>query len=86
MRDIAQKTGMNVRFHSSALIAMQEAAEAYLAGLFEDTNLAAIHAKARHHQFVLRGNKQCWAAKLQQFWTLLHTSPRRTWLDQMDLR
>ena len=28
-----------------ACCVMQEAAEAYLVGLFEDTNLAAIHAK-----------------------------------------
>jgi site-specific DNA-cytosine methylase len=34
-----------VRFQSSALTALQEAAEAYLVSLFEDTNLAAIHAK-----------------------------------------
>ncbi|KAJ3260238.1 histone H3.1 [Chytriomyces hyalinus] len=44
-RDIAQKTGINVRFQSSAIIAMQEAADAYLVRLCEDTNLAAIHAK-----------------------------------------
>ena len=30
---------------SSAILALQESAEAYLVGLFEDTNLAAIHAK-----------------------------------------
>ncbi|KAG2371262.1 histone H3.2 histone H3.1 Major histone [Vigna angularis] len=30
---------------SSAVSALQEAAEAYLVGLFEDTNLCAIHAK-----------------------------------------
>ena len=28
-----------------AILALQEAAEAYLVGLFEDTNLCAIHAK-----------------------------------------
>lgn len=33
------------RFQSSAIAALQEAAEAYLVGLFEDTNLCAIHAK-----------------------------------------
>lgn len=30
---------------SSAILALQESAEAYLVGLFEDTNLCAIHAK-----------------------------------------
>lgn len=34
-----------LRFQSAALMALQEAAEAYLVGLFEDTNLCAIHAK-----------------------------------------
>ena len=34
-----------IRVQSTALMAMQEAAEAYLVGLFEDTNLCAIHAK-----------------------------------------
>ena len=34
-----------VRFQSLAIKALQEAAEAYLVGLFEDTNLCAIHAK-----------------------------------------
>ena len=32
-------------FQESAVLALQESAEAYLVGLFEDTNLAAIHAK-----------------------------------------
>jgi histone H3 len=33
------------RFQSTALIALQEAAEAYLVSLFEDTNLCVMHAK-----------------------------------------
>ena len=33
------------RFQSQAILALQEAAEAYLVGLFEDTNLLAIHAR-----------------------------------------
>ena len=34
-----------LRFQSQALQALQEASEAYIVGLFEDTNLCAIHAK-----------------------------------------
>lgn len=34
-----------LRFQSQALLAMQEATEAYVIGLFEDTNICAIHAK-----------------------------------------
>ena len=34
-----------VRFQSAAIMALQEAAEAYLVGLFENTNLCAIHTK-----------------------------------------
>ena len=33
-----------VRFQSAAIMALQEATEAYLVGLFEDSNLCAIHA------------------------------------------
>jgi histone H3 len=32
-------------FHSSAVLAMQEARETYLVGLFEDVSLCAIHCK-----------------------------------------
>ena len=45
IRELAQKFKVNVRFRSSALMALQEAAKAYLVRLFEDTNLCAIHAK-----------------------------------------
>ena len=34
-----------IRFQSAAIMALQEASEAYLVGLFEDSNLCAIHAK-----------------------------------------
>jgi len=33
------------RWQAAALLALQEAAEAYLVHLFEDANLCAIHAK-----------------------------------------
>ena len=36
---------IQVHFQSMALAALQEAAENYLVGLFEDVNLLAIHAK-----------------------------------------
>ena len=45
VREIAQEFKADLRFQSSAVLALQEAAEAYLVGLFEDTNLCAIHAK-----------------------------------------
>ncbi len=45
VREIAQDIRTDLRSQSSAVLALQEAAEAYLVGLFEDTNLAAIHAK-----------------------------------------
>ncbi len=45
VREVAQQFMRDIRFQSSALGALQEAAEAYLVGLFEDTNLCAIHAK-----------------------------------------
>ncbi len=45
VRDIAQEYKTDLRFQNSAVMAMQEAAEAYIVGLFEDTNLCAIHAK-----------------------------------------
>jgi len=45
VREIAQEFKTDLRFQSSAVLALQEAAEAYLVGLFEDTNLCAIHGK-----------------------------------------
>ena len=45
VKEIAQELMVEIRFRGSAINALQEAAEAYLVGLFEDTNLCAIHAK-----------------------------------------
>ena len=45
VREIAQGIKMDLRFQPQAIGALQEAAEAYLVGLLEDTNLCAIHAK-----------------------------------------
>ena len=49
VRQVAQdhfaRPGHQFRWASEALMALQEAAEDYLVHLFEDTNLAAIHAK-----------------------------------------
>ena len=36
---------VQVRFQSTAIAALQEAAENYIVGLFEDVNLLAIHAR-----------------------------------------
>jgi histone H3 len=45
VREIASDFKTDLRFQSSAIAALQEASEAYLVGLFEDTNLCAVHAK-----------------------------------------
>jgi histone H3 len=45
IREIAQDYKCDIRFQSSAMLALQEAAESYLVGLFEDTNLCTIHAR-----------------------------------------
>jgi histone H3 len=45
VREIAQDFKTDLRFQSQAILALQEASEAYLVGLFEDSNLCAIHAK-----------------------------------------
>lgn len=45
IKEIAHNFKKDLRFQSAAVLALQEAAEAFLVGLFEDTNLCAIHAK-----------------------------------------
>lgn len=43
VREIAQDFKNDLRFQSTALMALQEASEAYLVSLFEDTNLCVRH-------------------------------------------
>ncbi|KAH6684412.1 histone H3-like centromeric protein cse-4 [Halenospora varia] len=48
VREVAmtlRPAGEDMRWQSQAIMALQEAAEAFLVHLFEDTNLCAIHAK-----------------------------------------
>ena len=55
MREISQQyricpqgpgtPSIQVRFQSTAIAALQEAAENFIVGLFEDVNLLAVHAK-----------------------------------------
>ena len=46
VRELAQDLGkINIRFQNGAIMALQEASEAYLVGLLEDANLCAVHAK-----------------------------------------
>ncbi|XP_060712774.1 uncharacterized protein LOC132837100 isoform X1 [Hemiscyllium ocellatum] len=72
VREIAQDFKTDLRFQSSAVMALQEASEAYLVGLFEDTNLAVVYVMsgrgkggkglgkggAKRHRKVLRDNIQ----------------------------
>uniref|UniRef100_A0A5S6Q670 Histone domain-containing protein n=1 Tax=Trichuris muris TaxID=70415 RepID=A0A5S6Q670_TRIMR len=45
IRKVAQDLKTDLRFQMEAVLALHEAAEAYLVGLFEDTNLCAKHAR-----------------------------------------
>lgn len=45
IREIAHEFQQDLRFQGSAIAALQEATEAYMVALFEDTNLCAIHGK-----------------------------------------
>lgn len=45
VREIAAEYKSDLRFQQNAISALQEASEAYMVGLFEDSGLCAIHAK-----------------------------------------
>ncbi|XP_054612179.1 histone H3-like [Dunckerocampus dactyliophorus] len=72
VREIAQDFKTDLRFQSSAVMALQESSEAYLVGLFEDTNFSTVlkmsgrgkggkglgKGGAKRHRKVLRDNIQ----------------------------
>lgn len=45
VREIAEDYRTDLRFQAGAMAAIQEAAEAYIVSLFEDTQLCAFHAR-----------------------------------------
>ena len=45
IHEVAQEHRNDLRFQSTAALVLQEASEAYLVGMFEDTNLCTMHAK-----------------------------------------
>lgn len=45
VREVAKEFFPDARFQQSALSALQEATEAYIVGVFEDTQLCAVHAR-----------------------------------------
>jgi histone H3 len=45
VKSIATGLVTGIKFQSHAVLALQEAAEAYLVSLFHDTNLCAVHAR-----------------------------------------
>ena len=47
VREIAERINVNLRFHGKAILALQEATEAFLIKMFNFANLCAIHGK-RH--------------------------------------
>ena len=45
VRELCETIKRDIRFESQALLALQQAAESYLVGLFKDANLCTAHAK-----------------------------------------
>ncbi|KAI5010621.1 hypothetical protein ZWY2020_012758 [Hordeum vulgare] len=91
VREIAQDFKTDLRFQSSAFSVLQEATEAYLVGLFEDTNLCAIHAKrirAEEDQDPVRENdmqKEVDACAMMMDTTMFDaTNPMMEWLNEND--
>ena len=47
VREIAQKISVDLRFQGKAIVALQEATEAFLVKMFTFANICAIHGKRR---------------------------------------
>ena len=45
VKEIAEAHRVGIKFQVNSILALQEAAEAYLVGVFEDSNLCAIHGR-----------------------------------------
>ena len=45
VREVASDFKSDLRFQATAVAALQEACEAHMVGVFEDTNLCAVHAR-----------------------------------------
>ena len=45
VQEIGQQLMAGIKFQGNAIMALQEASEAYLISVFEDSNLCAIHTK-----------------------------------------
>ena len=45
VQEIGQQFKTGIHFQGNAIMALQEASEAYLIAIFEDSNLCAIHTK-----------------------------------------
>ncbi len=45
VREVSENCRSDMRFQASAMLAIQEASEAYLVSLFEDSMLCALHSK-----------------------------------------
>ena len=45
VREVAHQISTDLRFQSTALLALQEASESFLVTMFEQVNLCAIHGK-----------------------------------------
>ena len=88
VKEIMQDYNTEFRVQGVALEALQEAAEAYLIGLFEDTNLLAIHAKrvtitTKDKQLARRIHGECDRVPWEVLYLVILQAPcnKPTWLN-----